>query len=105
MANRDLPLALADCDEALRMSSNGELGAFSSRGFVYLRLGRIDDAIADFDLVLRTVPTFKDALYGRGIAKLNKGDRAGGEADIAAAKALAADIEKVYAKQGIVPPL
>jgi tetratricopeptide (TPR) repeat protein len=104
IANRDLVLALADCNEALRLTANDSAGALSSRGFVYLRLGRFDDAIADFDRVLKTAQTVPDPLYGRGIAKLHKGDRAGGDADIAAAKLLQADVAKVYEKLGIAPP-
>jgi hypothetical protein len=35
------------------------------------------------------------------VAKLRSGDRAGGEADIAAAKAIKVDIAEVYAGYGV----
>ena len=38
--------------------------------------------------------------YGRGLAKLKKGDRHGGDADIAAAKAIRADIADDFARYG-----
>lgn len=38
----------------------------------------------------------------RGLAKMRKGDRAGGEVDITAAKALKAEVaEEEYAKYGV----
>ena len=46
-------------------------------------------------------PKDADSLYGRGVAKLRSGDRAGGEADIAAAQAIKADIAQVYAGYGV----
>jgi hypothetical protein len=42
-----------------------------------------------------------DSLYARGVAKLKKGDSAGGNADIAAAKAIKPDIAAVSAGYGI----
>jgi hypothetical protein len=41
------------------------------------------------------------SLYGRGLAKQKKGDRAGGNADIAAAKAIKAGIADEFAKHGL----
>jgi hypothetical protein len=56
----------------------------STRGFVYLRLDRLDEAIADYDAALKLNPKMAGPLYGRGIARQKKGDQAGGDADIAA---------------------
>jgi Tfp pilus assembly protein PilF len=103
LGNRDLTPALADCNEALRLSPNNNVGALSARGFVYLRLGRLDDAIADYDTGIKIYPKHPHVLYGRGLAKLRKGDRAGGDADIAAAKAIWADVASFFAKYGLVP--
>ena len=69
-----------------------------SRGFVHLRLGRLDEAIADDDAALKLNPRLATALYGRGLARRRKGDQAGGDADIAAAEAVQADIAEAYAK-------
>jgi len=41
------------------------------------------------------------ALYGRGVVRLKQGDVANGEADIAAAKALKADIAEEYSGYGV----
>ena len=99
-ANRDLPLALGDCDRAIAIDPE-DADYVNSRGLVYLRLDRLDDAIADYDTALRLKPKLAGSLYGRGLAKQRKGDQAGGEADIAAAKAIKADIAEEFAKWGV----
>ena len=40
-------------------------------------------------------------LYGRGLAKARKGDRNGGTAEIAAAKAVKSDIADEFARYGL----
>ena len=99
-ANRDLPLALSDCDSAIRLGPNDAL-SIDSRGFVYLRLNRLDEAIADYDAALKINPQRAYSLYGRGLAKQRKGDQTGGDADIAAAKAIKATIADEFAKYGM----
>ena len=64
----------------------------------YLRLNRLDEAIADYDALLKIDAKMAHSLYGRGLAKLKKGNRDGGEADIAAAKAIKAEIADEFAK-------
>jgi hypothetical protein len=41
------------------------------------------------------------ALYGRGLAKRTKGEQAGADADIAAAKSIDAGIADEFAKYGV----
>jgi tetratricopeptide (TPR) repeat protein len=98
--NRDLTLAFADCDTGLRLAPNDANG-LDSLGFLYLRLGRLDEALADYDAALKANPRLADSLYGRGLAKRKKGDHAGGDADIAAARAIQADIADEFAKYGM----
>ena len=102
IAGRELMLAVTDCTEALRIAPN-DANIMDSRGFAYLRLGQLDDAVADYDEALRRNPKQAGSLYGRGLAKLKKGDTAGGEADIAAAKAIQADITEDFARYGVTP--
>jgi tetratricopeptide (TPR) repeat protein len=68
---------------------------------VQLKIGAFDPAIADYAAAIATNPKDADSLYGRGMAKLKSGDKSGGEADIAAAKAIQPDIADVYADYGI----
>jgi tetratricopeptide (TPR) repeat protein len=102
IAGREQPLAVTDCTEALRIAPN-DANIMDSRGFAYLRLSRLDDAVADYDEALKLNPKQVGSLYGRGLAKLKKGDPAGGEADIAAAKAIQADIADEFAGYGVTP--
>jgi tetratricopeptide (TPR) repeat protein len=99
-AGRDLQQALSDCDESLRLKPKNA-NAMSSRGFVYFRLNRLDDAIANYDASLKINSGNAEPLYGRGIAKLLKGDTAAGNSDIAAAKAAQTNIAEEFAKYGI----
>jgi tetratricopeptide (TPR) repeat protein len=101
-AGRDLEQALTDCNAALRLKSN-DAKTMDSRGFVYLRLNRLDDAIAGYNAALKIDSRQAPSLYGRGIAKLLKGDTAAGNIDIAAAKAVQANIAEEFAKYGIKP--
>jgi tetratricopeptide (TPR) repeat protein len=94
--------AIADYDQTIRLDAKRFL-AYKNRGFIYLALDQLDRAIADYDAVLKLNAKHPEALYGRGIAKLRKGDAAG-NADIAAAKALQGDIAEMFASAGVVPP-
>jgi tetratricopeptide (TPR) repeat protein len=73
-----------------------------SRGFVYLRLNRLDEAIADYDAAIRLDAKQVGSLCGRGLARHKNGDQAGGDADIASAAAINASIASEYAKYGMV---
>jgi tetratricopeptide (TPR) repeat protein len=96
----DLALALSDCNQALKLRP-GDAYILDSRGFVYLRLGRFDDAIADYDTALKTNPKIATSLYGRGVAKQKKGDSAGGTVDMAAANLLDPSIAGEFASYGV----
>jgi tetratricopeptide (TPR) repeat protein len=96
----DLQSALRDCNEALSIRPS-YADALDSRGFVNLKLGQPNGAIADYDAALRTNPKQASSLYGRGMAKLRTGRAADGQRDIAAAKALQANIADEFATLGI----
>jgi Flp pilus assembly protein TadD len=59
-----------------------------SNGKEQFREGRYDHAIKEYDEALKQWPDLAEVLYFRGIAKLNSGDTAGGEADIAKAASI-----------------
>ena len=91
---------MADCNQSILLDPD-YANAYGSRGFVYLKRGDFDLAIADYELRFRLEPKSAHSLYGRGYARQKKGDAAGGSADIAAAKAIQPDIAEVYAKYGL----
>ena len=102
-AKGDNARAIADYDQAIRRNPK-LVAAYSSRALVYLQLGQFERAIADFDNALKADRQQARPLYGRGIAKLNKGDTAGGNADVAAANAIEPNIAKEFALLGLSAP-
>ena len=97
---RDLPEALKDCNESLRLRAN-DAPTLDSRGFTCLKLGQLNHAISDYDAALGLDSSQAESYYGRGVAKLKTGDLHNGNADIAAAKTIQVDIAEVFAKYGI----
>jgi len=98
---KELDAALADCDLAMRRDRTSEV--MENRGLVLLRMGRTDEAIAQYTAAIRAQPRAAPALYGRGLAELKKGDKAAGEADIAAAKAIAPGLAQQFQRFGLGP--
>jgi tetratricopeptide (TPR) repeat protein len=80
--------ALADCNEAIKLYQERSTlrRASYERAAVYLKLGLFDEAVVEYDALLTFIQGDAIAIYGRGLAKLKKGDETGGNADIAAAK-------------------
>lgn len=105
--NKDYNSAIADYNKAIHLlgpknsrAYDADLGAgfMTDRGVAYAELRDYDKAIANFSDALKLNPKLALALYGRGLAKQKKGDAAGGEADITAAKAMRTNVAEVYAR-------
>jgi tetratricopeptide (TPR) repeat protein len=103
-----LEQALSDCDQALKINAkytnsmvkSGRVSARQHRAFVHLKAGRYDQAIDDYNQALEILSN-AETLFGRGVAKQKKGDAAGGQADILAAKALDPNIVEKFGRFGI----
>lgn len=102
LAGAELPVALSDCNAALRRRP-GDTSILDSRAMVELRMGDLDKAIQDYDLVIAKQPKSAWSLYGRGIAKQRKGDAPGGKADLEAAAKVAPKLAARAKGLGIVP--
>lgn len=102
LANRDLDLALADCNKAIGEQPD-DPSTLDSRGMVEFRQGRWDDAIADYNAALKHDPYLAPSLFMRGVTELRKGDAVAGHADIAKAEGLSPGTTKDYARYGISP--
>jgi tetratricopeptide (TPR) repeat protein len=76
--------------------------ALDSRAMVYYRLGRLDEARADLDAVVRGSPSLAASRYMRGIVRLAQGDE-GGAKDIATALRMQPSLKRLYAAYGIEP--
>lgn len=92
--------AIAAFDSALHLQPD-DFDAFAARGLAWLHKGDSGRALQDFDRVLGTRPGNVIALYGRGIARHRTGNQKGGDADIAAAKAIQPDIADKFARMGL----
>jgi formylglycine-generating enzyme required for sulfatase activity/tetratricopeptide (TPR) repeat protein len=95
-----LQAALADCNQSLQLRPN-DAGTLDSRGSTFLKLGQFDNAIADYNAALKVDPKTATSLYGRGVAEMKKGNSAVGDTDIAAAKAIQADVADQMAAFGV----
>jgi tetratricopeptide (TPR) repeat protein len=102
LANIELDKALEQCERSLAIDPDNA-ATIDSRAWVKLRLGRLEDSIADFDRALGLSPEQSASLYGRGAAKLRKGDREAGERDLAAARRLDFAIDSQFQRYGLAP--
>lgn len=100
--NVALPTALDVCEAALAQEPNS-YPALDSKAFTLMRMKRFREAQAAYDKALSMNVKGPDALYGRGIAKIRLGDKAGGRADIQAALALSPGMEAHFAGMGMTP--
>jgi tetratricopeptide (TPR) repeat protein len=92
----DYDRAIADYSAAIRLAPN-DTAAFFNRGLTYAAKDDLERAIADLSETIRLAPNHARALYVRGVARHDRGDAAGGDADIAAAKAIDADVARAFA--------
>lgn len=97
-----LESALKDCTELVAMAPN-QVSYLDSHGFVLLRLGRLDQAIATYDKTLALNPYLPTSLYGRGIAYTRKGDIVRAKADLAAAARIKPSVRADFVRYGVTP--
>ena len=89
----DYDLAIQDYDQAIRLNPNNA-SAYNNRALAYATKRDYDHAIADYDQAVQLEPTNAMMLMNRGLAKLKNGDEPGGNADLANAKKLGAQISR-----------
>jgi tetratricopeptide (TPR) repeat protein/predicted aspartyl protease len=102
----DLPLAMKDCNAALRRADKSSplyAAVADSRGLVFLRMGDYGKSIADYDASLKINAKNAWSLYGRGIDKLRMQKASDGDADVAQATALWPRVAEEFKRRGIVP--
>ncbi len=83
----DLPAAIADYTEALRLRPSYPL-ALNDRGFARQMQGDTAGAVADYTLAVVHDPRYAEAVYNRGTAHHGRGDLAAALADYTQAIAL-----------------
>lgn len=102
VSGEQLDLALADCEESLRLAPNSA-HTYDSRGLVHLKLEQFPAALADYEAAVALEPGRAHYLYGRGIARLRVGDAARGRGDLALAERIEPTIRLQYAEYGVTP--
>jgi tetratricopeptide (TPR) repeat protein len=98
---KELPAALADCDAAMRKDRTSAV--MEIRGLVLLRMDKLDEAITQYTAAIKAQPRAAQALYGRGLAELKKGQKTEGDADVAAATAIAPGLPALFKRFGVGP--
>jgi tetratricopeptide (TPR) repeat protein len=71
---------LRTCDEAMRdeaLSENDRVATLVNRGILKARLGRLDDAVVDYDAALASDPDEPEAYLNKGFALLRLANDAG----------------------------
>lgn len=91
--------ALPDCTESLRLRRSAD--TLDSRGLAYARIGRLAEAVADYDAALLLDARHPMALYGRGWARQRLGDHAGAARDLAAAREVYSTVDKEMVALGL----
>jgi len=90
---------MRDFERVIEIAPENPLG-FLNRGCAYLMIRRFSLAQQDFESALKFDPRNASALLARGLVKRQTGDVAGGDADVAAARAIrpkvGADWEELY---------
>lgn len=100
LANQALEGGLDDCRKAIRR--DGANPAYlDSLGLIQFRLGRYAEAVETYAKAAAEMPKSAETRYGLGLARKRNGDVAGGDADIAAAKAIDPEIAAQFAKFGL----
>jgi TonB family protein len=95
-----LDTALAECDASVAQAPY-DSAAHDSRGFVLLRLGRNDEAIASYDTALKIRPLSAASLYGRGLAKRRQAKLDDANTDIRAALLGDAHVAETFVEFGL----
>ena len=83
----DLPNALKQCTNAIELADN-PAAFLDSRGLIYYRMGRYEDAVADYDAALRISNSLAVSYIMRGLAKRALKQEAAAAADIATGREL-----------------
>jgi len=73
-----LDTALRDCTKAIELSENSAQ-ILDSRAMVYFRMGRMEDAMADYDAALQAVPSLAPSILMRGVILKHGGNTAEGQ--------------------------
>lgn len=102
VAGKELDAALDACNRSLERKPR-EADTMDSRGLVYFKLGRFQEALADYDAALHRDSDRNETRFARGVTKLRLGGAKGGNEDIDDAKDRDASVAQALAGYGVAP--
>jgi tetratricopeptide (TPR) repeat protein len=94
-----LDWALDACDRALALDPD-RYTALANRGMVKLRLGRLDEALADYSAAIAADKRQANPWYGRALVHFRKGDKAAADADRKTALTLDPRVREAFEPYG-----
>lgn len=100
VAGKEFDEALADCEAALKLVPNSPR-ILDSIAFLSYRQQRYQEALDNYNAVLKIKGDRANTLFMRGVVKIRLGDLSGATADINAARALNPDVDTIFAGYGI----
>lgn len=103
LEGKELERALTYCNVAVGLTGNTNGFAIDSRGMVYLKMGKYDLALADYERAMSIAPRSSHFMYGRGVVLLRLGRTEEGRGLIDRAVAAEPGIAKQYADYGVTP--
>ncbi|MEO7248205.1 MAG: DUF3857 domain-containing protein, partial [Novosphingobium sp.] len=96
----ELESALKDCTKAIELSSQ-TAPILDSRGVVWFRMGRYQEALDDIDAALLQVPGLAQSHYVRNLVLRRLNRSAEADKDLALARRLRPQVEAEYAQYGL----
>jgi tetratricopeptide (TPR) repeat protein len=94
--------ALADLDTVVRLKPEFA-AAYFMRGAIAFRRSDFKRAEKEFDAAAVKLPSYYQAIYARGAAKVRSGEKSAGEADMRTARGMSSHVEEDLALMGIRP--
>jgi tetratricopeptide (TPR) repeat protein len=101
VAGKELDQGLDLCNKAIERKP--EIGAYyDSRALIYYKMGRLPDALKDYDKAVEENRDAAESRYARGVVKLRLGDKSAGK-DIDDAKDRDLIVAQEMASRGVAP--
>lgn len=96
---QQLDSAITDCSKALELGGNA--GVLDSRALAWTQLGQNDKALADVDAALALEPDLLESRFLRAALLARLGRAAEGARDLAIARRLDPQVDRMFARYGI----
>lgn len=102
VGNAALERALEECSASLQLVDSP--ATRDSRALVYLRLGRLEEALEEFDRALEKMPELATSLFGRAVTKARLGDLEGARVDAGNARRIWREADEAFRSFGFQIP-